>query len=95
MLLFESKKVKHDFLDSRFEGPGEHLRFLGGMLSRDSITRMHAAIDQLLKDLDAHIQQDANLPIDEKWGIGAIFAIRPWEFPPFRELHIKEHKPLD
>ena len=37
-------------------------------------------------NLDEYIQADADLPLDEKLGVGAVFAIRPWELPAFRDL---------
>ncbi|MEM9301678.1 MAG: helix-turn-helix transcriptional regulator [Pseudomonadota bacterium] len=83
---FFEAEVKRDFLDSRFAQPGEHLRFAGGLLSRDSILRMHQAIDELTGRLDAFVQADLDLPKSEKFGVGAVFALRPWELPAFVEL---------
>jgi transcriptional regulator with XRE-family HTH domain len=80
------KQIKQDFIGSRFVADGAHLRFLGGLLSRDSITRMHQSIDRLAAEIDEFIQADADLPLQEKTGIGAVFAIRPWEHPAFRAL---------
>ena len=83
---FFEAEVKRDFLDSRFAARGDHLRFVGGLISRDSILRMHGAIDKLTAQLDEFIQADLDLPTDEKLGIGAVFALRPWELPAFRDL---------
>ncbi|MDX1570325.1 MAG: helix-turn-helix transcriptional regulator [Xanthomonadales bacterium] len=88
---FESE-VKRDFLDSRFGRPGEHMRFLGGLVSRDSVRRMHAEIDALTAKLDEFIQADLDLPLEDKFGIGAVFALRPWELPVFAKLR---RKPID
>ena len=88
---FESE-VKRDFLDSRFGRAGEHMRFLGGLLSRDSIRRMHAEIDALAARLDEFIQADLDLPLEDKFGIGAVFALRPWEMPAFARLR---RNPID
>lgn len=90
---FEAK-LKGDFLNSRFDQPGEHMRFLGGMISRDNILRMHQSIDKLVEEMGAYILQDADLPTSEKWGVGAVFALRPWEVPDFRALRIKEGEPF-
>lgn len=86
------QQIKQDFMGSRFVTDGAHLRFLGGLLSRDSITRMQTAIDRLAAEIDEYIQADADLPLAGKVGIGAVFAIRPWEHPAFREL--KRDMPL-
>ena len=88
------ERLKGDFLESRFDAPGEHMRFLGGNISRESLSRMHQGIDKLVQDLDTYIQQDADLPREEKRGVAAVFAIRPWEVPAFRKLRIKPREPM-
>jgi transcriptional regulator with XRE-family HTH domain len=80
------EQVKLDFLDSRFTADSEHLRFVGALMSRDSILRMHQSIERLAAEIDQYIQADADLPLSEKHGVGAVFAIRPWELPAFRKL---------
>jgi len=85
---FESE-VKKDFLASRFNEPGDHMRFVGGMLSRGSIHRMHKAIDVLTAQLDEMIQNDSDLPHEDRYGFGAVFAIRPWELPTFGAMRRK------
>ncbi len=83
---FVENEIKTDFLSNRFVQKGEHLRFVGGMLSRDSVIRMHRAIDRLAAELDEYIQADADLPTEDKFGVGAVFALRPWEMPAFARL---------
>ena len=73
-------------LGSHFIADGAHLRFPGSLLSGDSISRMHRAINRLATQINQHIQADADLPWVEKTGIGAVFTIRPWEHPAFRAL---------
>ena len=82
---FESE-IKRDFLASRFTDSTEHLRFVGGLISRDSVLRLHRRIDQLCDELDDCIQGDADLPVEEKMGVGGVFALRPWELPAFTRL---------
>lgn len=76
-------QIRKDFLKSKFDQPGEHMRFAGSMLSRDSITRLHLAMDDLLTRIDELAQADADLPIAEKYGVGIVLASRPWEIPDF------------
>jgi transcriptional regulator with XRE-family HTH domain len=83
------QQIKLDFMSNRFVADGAHLRFLGGLLSPDSLIRMQAAIDRLAAEIDEHIQADADLPLDKKVGVGAVFAIRPWEHPAFSALKRK------
>lgn len=82
---FETE-VKKDFLNSHFAGDTDHLRFLGGRLGQESLARMGMAIDRLTREFDDLVQADAELPHDQKVGVGAVFAIRPWELPTFRAL---------
>lgn len=83
---FFEQEVKKDFLASRFAAEGEHLRFIGGLISRQSLTRMHQAIDRITRQFDELVQDDVDLPHGEKVGVGAVFAIRPWEVPAFTAL---------
>lgn len=78
------REIKKDLLDSRFAGAGEHLRFVGGLMSRSSLRRMHQSIEDLAQRFDELVQQDSDLETHDKVGVGAVFAIRPWEAPPFR-----------
>lgn len=80
------KHLKTDFLDNPFQEATDHLRFVGGMISQDSLSRIHKAIDQVLAQLDSYIQEDADLHHEDKVGVAAVLAIRPWEIPAFRDL---------
>ncbi len=90
---FFEQEVKKDFLASRFAGDGEHLRFIGGMISRQSLSRMRQAIDRVTREFDEMVQVDADLPHGEKVGVGAVLAIRPWEVPSFTALRRRAPPP--
>lgn len=75
-----------DFMDSPFTGPEEHLRFVGAVLSCESIERMRGAIERVMREFDEQARADADLPLEDKQGVGAVFGIRPWELPAFRNL---------
>ncbi|MDJ0653304.1 MAG: helix-turn-helix transcriptional regulator [Xanthomonadales bacterium] len=80
------REVRRDFLDSRFAKSDEHMRFVGGRLSHDSLIRMQQAINRITREFDELVQEDACLPHEEKIGVGSVFAIRPWELPTFTAL---------
>lgn len=80
------REVKKDFLDHRFDGPDQYQRFMGGLMSRDSVRRMHQAMNELIRTFDDLVQADTDLDLDAKIGVGAVFALRPWEAPAFRAL---------
>ncbi|MFK7956772.1 MAG: helix-turn-helix domain-containing protein [Lysobacterales bacterium] len=80
------QSVKQQFLNSRFSRDADHLRFVGGRLSEASLTRMHQAIDRLTVEFDELVKTDSTIDHDLKKGVGAVFAIRPWELPAFSKL---------
>ncbi|MEM9529644.1 MAG: helix-turn-helix transcriptional regulator [Pseudomonadota bacterium] len=78
--------VKQHFLNSRFSRDADLMRFVGGRLSPDSLARMHQAIVRITREFDDLVKTDAKLPHESKLGVGAVFAIRPWELPAFSKL---------
>ena len=84
-----ARQVKHEFLDSSFRGRGEQFRFVGGMLSEAALAQMHHTIDRLAREFDDLARRDSSLPLSERRGCGAVFAIRPWEYSVFARLRRK------
>jgi transcriptional regulator with XRE-family HTH domain len=81
-----SKLVQREFLDSRFEGEDEQFRFVAGLLSPASLAQMKHSIDRLAREFDELNKRDSALPIAQRRGCSAVFAMRPWEFSVFAEL---------
>lgn len=81
-----ARQVKLEFLDSPFTGPGEQFRFVGGMLSDASLRQMQQSIERVAREFDDLARRDAALPLSERRGCGAVFAIRPWEYSLFAGL---------
>lgn len=90
---YYARHLRDDFMSSDFSEDLCHKRFLGALLSPQSLALMHRSIDQLAAKLDELIQTDAAIPLEEKVGVAAVFAIRPWEVPAFRALrrHPERH----
>lgn len=86
---FFMREVQREFLDSSFAGPGEHLRFVAGLLSRASLERLTQSIDRLAREFDELARRDASLPAAERRSCSAVFALRPWEFSMFAALRRK------
>lgn len=86
---FFSERVLREFLDTRFDAPGEKMLFVGGMLSRASILRMHALMEDLAKDFDRMVADDLHLPASERYGVSLFLGERPWEFSEFTRLRRK------
>lgn len=81
-----AERVLPEFLATRFDQPGEHTHFVGGMLSRASLRKLHEAMDALARLLDELVAQDLTLPIAERDGVSLFLGIRPWEFSEFTKL---------
>jgi transcriptional regulator with XRE-family HTH domain len=80
------EQLEANFFASRFDGSGEHLAFVSGMLSRNS----NAVIQQHMRRLEAEFtelhNQDARLPLDERFGTSLLIAMRPWMPGMFRKM---------
>jgi transcriptional regulator with XRE-family HTH domain len=80
---FLAEQVLPEFLATNFEGPGEHARFVSGLLSKASIHKLHEAMDALARQLDALVAQDVALPVADRDGVSLFLGLRPWEFSGF------------
>lgn len=81
-----SERVLREFLDTRFDASGEKMLFVGGMLSRASVLKLQALMDQLAKDFDRLVADDLHLPASERYGVSLFAGARPWEFSEFTRL---------
>lgn len=81
-----AERVLPEFLATRFDDPGERMHFIGGMLSRGSIHKLHEAIEALARQLDELVAQDLALPTTERHGVSLFVGVRPWEFSEFTKL---------
>ncbi len=86
---FFQTQVQREFLDSPFAGTDEHLRFVGGTLTSASLRQMQQSIDRLAREFDELSRRDSALPLSERNGCSAVFAIRPWEFSMFSQWRRK------
>jgi DNA-binding Xre family transcriptional regulator len=79
-------QLEANFFGSRFDGRGEHLAFVSGMLSRNS----NAVIQQRMRRLETEFtelhNQDAALPLGERFGTSLLIAMRPWVPEMFRKM---------
>jgi transcriptional regulator with XRE-family HTH domain len=87
---FFVRVVQREFLDSSFADPGEHMRFVAGLLSRTSLAQLQQSMDRLAREFDELVRRDAALPPAERSSCSAVFALRPWEFSLFTALRRKQ-----
>ncbi len=83
------EQLEANFFASRFDGKGEHLAFVSGMLSRNS----NAVIQQHMRRLESEFtelhNQDAGLPLTERFGTSMLIAMRPWMPETFKKMQRK------
>lgn len=82
-------QLEADFFTSRFDGRGERLAFVSGMLSRNA----NAVVQQHMRRLEAEFtelhNQDADLPLEDRFGTSLLVAMRPWAPEMFRKMQRK------
>lgn len=81
---------QRDFLTSRFDGAGEKLTFVGGLLSSASLAQLQQSLDRVAREFDELARRDSSLPLEQRRSCAAVFALRPWEFSPFVALRRKQ-----
>lgn len=81
---FESQ-VQADFFHSHFNRPGELRLFVHGMLSPHSNDIIQQKLKRLALDFRHCHQEDQALPLDQRFGVSLVMAIRPWEVGVFRD----------
>jgi DNA-binding Xre family transcriptional regulator len=86
---FFATRVLPEFLSTRFDAPGEQMNFVGGMLSRASVHRVHELMATLARELDALVTQDLHMPVRERYGVSLFMGLRPWEFSEFTRMRRK------
>jgi transcriptional regulator with XRE-family HTH domain len=80
------EQVQREFFDSTFSEDGARLRFVGGPLSSAGLAQMQKTLDRVTDEFNELSRKDAALPLAERHGCSAVFAIRPWEFSMFEKL---------
>ena len=87
---FFEQQVQADFFQCHFNLPGELRMFLSGMLSPQSTEQMHQKLQRLAQAFRHSHQEDLVLPLEQRFGVSMILAIRPWEVAAFQQLRRPE-----
>ena len=73
-------RVMQEFLNGRFDGAAELLRFEARDLSADSAAVLRRRLDKLAAEFNEAAEVDASLPARQRQAFGLLVACRPWEF---------------
>lgn len=79
-------QVQTDFFGTRFDGNGERMAFMSGMLSRASNAVIQHHMRRLCAEFAELHNQDAELPLQERFGTSLLVALRPWAPASFKAL---------
>lgn len=75
-----------DYLDSRFDGEDELLQLVNVMLSKQSIAALLSRLKQVAREFSQQHQDDAKLPLEERYAISFMLASRPWMPAAFKKM---------
>jgi transcriptional regulator with XRE-family HTH domain len=75
---FFQKKLQSDFFDSGFAAENENLIVINGMLASSSFSVFQRKMEHLAKEFTELSNDDAGLPLEERSGMTAVLAMRPW-----------------
>jgi transcriptional regulator with XRE-family HTH domain len=77
---------QQEFLDARFDGSGESLLFVQGMLSDPARVQLEGELRRVRARFSALHDESVATSMDRKHGIAMLLAVRQWEPASFRQL---------
>lgn len=83
---FFNNIILKEFLQTNFRNPGEKSHFVGGILSKNSIFKLHTKMQELIRLFDLLLGEDANIPANERYPVSLFVGFRPWEYSEFAKL---------
>lgn len=83
--LFRSR-LQADFFNSRFDRDHERQLVVNGMLSRQSNLVLQRKMERLAREFDELNDEDAGLPLDQRYGVTMVMAMSDWRFGLFADL---------
>jgi len=78
--------LQEDYFASRFDRDAERLIVINGMLSPRSNGAMQKKMERLAREFDELNDEDASLPLEQRFGVTVVMAISDWRFGMFADL---------
>ena len=75
-----ARRAMAEFLQARFDGPLELIRFEPLELSAESAARLKRKLEQLLAEFSEMAEADSALPSRRRVPVALLAACRPWQF---------------
>jgi hypothetical protein len=79
-------RAQSEYFRSRFDGSGEILLLVTGLLSHAAGQAMLARLKRVANEFSEMHNNDASLPIGERRPATLVLAMRPWELDDFHAL---------
>ena len=83
---FFQAHVASEFFRSRFDGEGERLVVLNGLLSPTGNAQWQKKMQRLVSEFNDLCREEADLPLAERFGTTAVLAVRQWQSSLFKEF---------
>lgn len=89
---FYRERIQAQFLDAGFDGEIEHRRFQFGLLGASACHTFIRRVRELAHELTELHRADRHLPIEQRYSMGLLIALRPWALDIFQPLLRDEAK---
>ena len=91
---FYQQQIQAQFLDARFDAEVELRQFQFGLLGEGASRSMIKKIRDLAREFTELHRADMNLPLNQRYSMGLLIAMRPWELGVFKPLMQEESATL-
>jgi transcriptional regulator with XRE-family HTH domain len=82
---FFLQRLQQDFFSSRFDGDGERLLVVNGMMAESSRGVFQRKLEQLAREFGVLCENDSSLPFAERHGMTVVLAMRRWRYGIFQQ----------
>ena len=83
---FYQQQIQQPFLDAAFDSDVELRQFQFGLLGENSCRSLIRRLRDLAREFTDLHRADAQLPLNQRYNMGLLIALRPWELGVFKEL---------
>jgi DNA-binding Xre family transcriptional regulator len=92
---FYHQQIEEQFLKARFKSDIELRQFEFGLLGESASRIMIKKLRDLMREFTELHRADAHLPLKQRYSMGLLVAMRPWELEVFKPLKLEEPTTLD
>lgn len=83
---FYEQQIQAQFLEARFDAEVELRQFQFGLLGEGASRSMIKKLRDLAREFTELHRADMNLPVNQRYSMGLLVAMRPWELDVFKPL---------